>query len=147
MAPNLSLRGTSGFVVTLRTAVPPAEALRRVLDLEAHTRVIPFTRVIMQGGPQAEQGERFVARTGLLGLSFDDPMHVKCRDEHGAVIVKEGSVITGTITVTADGTDEGSVLRWRQRFRLPWLPSLLQHAAAPILRFGYRRALQRLLRG
>lgn len=145
MAPNLTLRGTAGFVVVLHTSHTPEEALRRVLDLEAHTRVIPFTRVTTEGGPQAGPGQRFVARTGIRRLGFDDPMHVRSRDERGAVIVKEGSVITGTITVTADPTEAGSVVQWRQRFRLPWLPAVLQHAAAPVLKIGYRTALKRLL--
>lgn len=146
-------RGAS-FSLRLTTGVTPDEAFRRVLDLRAHDRIIPFTRV--SPALRAEDlrpGTRFVARTGIGVLGFDDPMRVEAVHAGGpsepasAVLVKEGRAIRGSIRMQITPTPAGARVDWTQHVRLPWLPGFLQAPAARLLRFGYRRVLTQLLAG
>lgn len=150
--PDSDAGRAASFTIEVATPVTPDEALRRVLDLRAHDRVIPLTRV-RPAVPATDlhPGSSFVARTGVGPLGFDDPMRVEAVDEHGAaepagaVIVKEGHVIQGRIEVLITPTAAGSLLSWHQQVALPWLPGFLQAPAARVLRRGYRRVLTRLL--
>ena len=136
------------FTVDLRCDCPPGEALRRVLDLRAHTRLIPLTTVTPAvAANQLQPGFRFVARTGVGPLAFDDVMVVEEIDAASARIAKQGRIIQGSIALGVTAEPGGSAVRWQQQVRLPWLPSFLQPAAACLLRFGYRRVLKRLLEG
>ncbi|WP_334139278.1 hypothetical protein [Corynebacterium variabile] len=74
------------FTVRLDTPVPPAEAWRRVWNLDAHTRFIPLTtlREDGTGGTSLQAGSRFVARTALGPLHVDDVMEVRRFDAPGA---------------------------------------------------------------
>jgi len=140
------------FTVDLSASIRPDEAFRRVLDLRAHNRVIPLTTV--RPALPAEDlrpGSRFVARTGIGVLGFDDLMRVESitvgdpTEPASAVIVKEGRVIRGTIRLRITPTPAGCRLIWQQQVRLPWLPRFLQPLAAQALRRAYRRVLERLL--
>ncbi len=142
----------ASFTVNLTTPVTPDEAFRRVLDLRAHNRVIPLTRV-SPAVPASDllPGFGFVARTGIGVLGFDDPMRVEAVEVRGpygpasVVIVKEGPVIQGRIRLQITPLSAGSRLGWHQEVVLPWLPGFLQAPAAQVLRAGYRRVLSRLL--
>ena len=140
----------AGFELTLVNEHSPEEALRRVLDLRRHSAVIPFTRV----SPPVEltdlsEGDRFVARTGLGPIGFDDVMVVRemqpTDPEPSVTLVKEGRAIRGRIDISTRERDEGSVLVWRQEVVLPWLPGWLHGPAIRVIRLGYRRALRTLL--
>lgn len=142
--------GSAGFTVELDSRLAPDEALRRVLDLRQHDRIIPFTRV--EPALPADQlvaGTEFTARTGVGPLAFNDRMRVEQiaigAAESGAVISKHAPVIGGTIRLTVTASGSGSRLLWRQRVLLPWLPRFVQPVAARIIRLGYRRVLSRLL--
>lgn len=66
------------FVIDLFVPLSPHEAFRRALDLRAHDRIIPFTRVSPAvPADDLRPGFGFVARTGIGVLAFDDPMRVK----------------------------------------------------------------------
>lgn len=136
------------FVIELPSSLPPGETLRRVLDLRAHTRVIPLTRVTPEvAAADLAVGTVLVARTSIGPFGFDDPMRL---DElsfqpAAATITKLGKTITGVVRITVEPTATGSVLRWEQSVDLPWLPRLLLPPAVPILSGGYRRVLRRLI--
>lgn len=138
----------TGFVIEVPIDLPPDEALRRVLDLRAHDRIIPLTRV--SPAMRAEElsvGRRFVARTSLGPVGFDDPMRIEklSFEPAAATIVKLGRVIRGVVTVRVVPSGIGGVVRWKQTVQLPWLPVILQPVAARVLRVGYRGVLRRLL--
>src|SRR6478609_11154301 len=67
------------FEVHLDSPLSAPEAWRRILDLRAHTAVIPLTTVTGAALSAAElgPGSRFVARTGLGPIGFDDTMVVE----------------------------------------------------------------------
>lgn len=140
------------FLVELRSDLPPAAVIRRVLDLRGHSRVIPFTTVAPAlAADQLEAGTRFSARTALGPLGFDDPMRVEAislgegTQTASARIVKEGRVIRGSILLLVTAEPGGAHVSWRQEVRLPWLPGLLQRPAALVIGLGYRRVIRRLL--
>ncbi|GAA3870853.1 hypothetical protein [Tessaracoccus defluvii] len=144
------MTGLAGFVVELRTDLPPDETLRRLLDLRAHDRIIPLTHVSPAlSADELTPGTLFVARTALGPLGFDDPMRIESLTfaPAAATIHKLGRAIAGDIDITVTPTDGGAVVRWEQSTKLPWLPARLQSLAARILRCGYRRVLRRLLAG
>lgn len=149
------------FVVELESALAAGAALRRVLDLREHDRIIPFTRVRPAvSADELTAGTEFVARTGLGPVGFDDVMRVEEigfgdgggdaeRDGDGvarAIISKHAPAIRGTIRLTITPAVGGSHVRWEQEVLLPWLPRFVQGLAARVVRAGYRRVLGQLLR-
>lgn len=141
------------FTVTLDSSLAPEDALRRILDLRQHDRIIPFTRLTpTMAADELRPGTEFVARTGIGPVGFHDVMRVEQitlrRDDHSApsaVISKHGRVIRGTIRLTIISTPTGSHVRWDQEVQLPWLPRFAQAPAVRIIRLGYRRVLSQLL--
>ena len=142
----------AGFTISLESPLQPGDALRRILDLRQHDRLIPLTRVNpAMAADDLAAGTEFVARTGIGRLGFDDRMRVQriFMDDpdggSGAVITKHARVIQGTIRLTITPTPTGSHIRWYQSVRLPWLPRFVQPAAAWVIRLGYLRVLTTLL--
>ncbi|HET8987463.1 MAG TPA: SRPBCC family protein [Humibacillus sp.] len=144
----------AAFDVHLDTDLPAAEAWRRVLDLRAHSEVIPLTTMT---GDQLEaaalvSGSRFVARTALGPVGFDDVMVVDSieqpTDGSGAWarIHKEGKLIHGTIDVTVTPRGSGSTVDWAQQIRVRGVPSVADPMVARVARTAYGRALAELLR-
>ena len=143
------------FAITLESRLPASAAWDRVLDLRAHSRVAPLTS--MTSGAVAARdlraGHRFVARTGLGPIGFDDVMTVAeiappaVGAPGRARIVKSGRVIRGQVVVTVAPHDGGSSVRWEQDFSLGRLGGPLGRLAAGAARFAYGFALRRLLAG
>lgn len=143
------MQARAWFVVEVPADCAPAEALRRVLDLRAHSRLIPLTTVTPAlSARELAVGSRFVGRTAVGPVGFDDPMRIEelsFLPDAEARISKQGRVIRGDVRVRATPSPTGSLVRWEQSVHLPWLPGLLQPMAARALQFGYRRVLVRLL--
>ncbi|HSO71002.1 MAG TPA: SRPBCC family protein [Arachnia sp.] len=139
------------FVVELHADCAPDEALRRLLDLRAHSRLIPLTRVTPAvSADELTVGSRFVGRTAVGRFGFNDHMRIEAltfAPHAAATIAKRGRVIRGVVQVSATPSATGSAVRWEQTVHLPWLPGFLQPTAARVLRAGYRRVLARLLAG
>ncbi|MDO5701371.1 MAG: SRPBCC family protein [Bowdeniella nasicola] len=128
------------FTLHLDLDAPPEEVWAKLWDLERHTQAIPLTAVRLVAGDRLTEDSRFIARTGLGPFGFDDRMAVRTFEPpRCAVIVKEGSLLFGTITATLTPVAGGCRLRWRQTYALTHVPNSL---ARPLLRRGYRRALR-----
>ena len=144
----------AAFHVHLETDLPAAEAWRRVLDLRAHSDVIPLTTVT---GAQLEAaslapGSRFVARTAVGRVGFDDIMVVDAieqpRDGSGARarIHKEGKLIGGEIDFRVIPAGSGSTVDWVQQIRVRGVPGWAGPVVARVARTAYGKALAELLR-
>ncbi|MET9217506.1 MULTISPECIES: SRPBCC family protein [unclassified Streptomyces] len=151
----------SPFVVERRTPLPVAEAWRRLTDWERHTATVPLTRISVLTPPPDGVGTAFVARTGLGGAGFDDPMRIVrweppvdggpgfCRLE------KTGRIVTGWAEIdvrpddsgTGAGADTGSWVRWREELRVWRLPGAFDAVTARTGRLVFGRAVDTLLRG
>ena len=142
------------FVVRVAVPITPAHAWSRVWDLDRQTEVIPLTVVSLQ--PPASEpaaGAAFCGRTALGPLGFDDPMTIQVWEPPptapGRVLVeKTGRAVGGRIEMTFDAVAGGTVVTWRQRVELPWLPApmaALEQVLARLVAPGYRAVLRRLL--
>lgn len=141
----------AGYEIRFEPALPAAEAFRRILDLDAHTALIPLTVVRHDG---VGVGRRIVARTGIGPWGFDDVMVIegyaepvggrpgRCRFR------KLGRWIRGTVEleVSERGPAECSV-RWRQVIRVWALSRVADPVVGLVAHAAYRAVLRRLLRG
>lgn len=142
------------FTVRIDTPLPAPVAWERILDVHRHGEVVPFTTVRGDALYAAElvPGSRFVARTGLGPLGFDDAMVVdeitSPTDQSAGLarIRKEGTVIRGWIELTVTpGTSGGSRVEWVQQISVVGVPEVASPVAAAVARAAYGRALRRLL--
>jgi hypothetical protein len=142
------------FTIRLETPLPAPVAWERVLDVHAHGEVVPFTTMSGDAMYAAElvPGSRFVARTGVGPLAFDDPMVVDeitppTADEPGvARIRKEGKVIRGWIELTVTPRSRGgSTVEWVQQISVRGVPAVAGPVTGAVAQAAYGQALRRLL--
>jgi carbon monoxide dehydrogenase subunit G len=143
----------ASFSLRLEPTLPAAEAWRRVLDLRGHTEVIPLTTVTGEAmtADDLVEGSRFVARTGVGPVGFDDVMVVDAitpptLERAGeARIRKEGKVVRGSIDLRVTPAPAGSVVEWSQQIEVRGVPRALGPVVARVARTAYGTALRRLL--
>jgi hypothetical protein len=100
------------FTATVEVAAPAARVWQALVDWPAHGRWVPLTRVTVLTPSGAGVGARFVGRTGIGPLAFDDPMQVtewvppSGSDPGRCRVVKQGRVVRGAawFTVVPLGT-------------------------------------------
>jgi hypothetical protein len=150
------------FVIERTTALPPAEAWRRVTDWERHTATVPFTRITVLTPPPSGVGTAFTARTGIGRAGFDDPMRVTAwappgesqgkspgegepGDSGHCRLEKTGRIVTGWAELDVLPEGAGSRVRWREELRVWRLPHPLDAVTARTGRLVFGRALDALL--
>ncbi|KRF38342.1 SRPBCC family protein [Terrabacter sp. Soil810] len=141
------------FSVTVPSDLPASEAWRRLLDLDAHTAVIPLTTVTGDALAARDlvDGSRFVARTALGPVGFDDVMVVESIEAPAATtagrarIRKEGKVVRGDIDLLVTPTASGSTVEWSQRIGVRGVPALLDPVVAKVAGAAYGSTIRRLL--
>lgn len=142
------------FTIRSSTSRPARDCFARLTDWDAHSAAIPLTR-LAHSGP-ALVGQRFVARTGLGLLGFDDPMVVKLLrppggDEPGDLpgvveVAKLGKVIGGRVRWTVTPTPGGADVAWEQHLVVGWLPRWLDPLVGLLGRAAYGTGLRRILK-
>lgn len=143
----------ASFTVHLDSTLPAPEAWRRVLDLHAHTAVIPLTTVTgdAMSADELVPGSRFVARTAVGPAGFDDVMLVESITQPGADhagtawIQKEGKVVRGSIDLRVAPAGGGSTVEWSQEIGVRGVPRFLDPVVAAVARAAYGSTLRRLL--
>jgi hypothetical protein len=138
--------------IRTRVAMPAsADAVWALLtDWPSHSRWIPATTVTVledTGGV----GTRFVGRSHLGPIGFDDPMTVTSflPPSDGTAgrcdILKTGRVVLGTagFTVAADGPSTSSVTWWED---VTVAPTRLTRYAEPLIARAGTRSFARVLR-
>lgn len=142
----------SSFRIERTTALPPGETWRRLTDFPAHGARVPLTRTrVLTSGPPGV-GTRFVARTGVGRLAFDDPMEVvrwepPSEGRPGVCLLeKRGRVVFGRagIEVLA-APGGGSRAVWTEELRLRGVPGALDPVLALAGRWLFGRAMDGLL--
>ncbi|MFJ3583369.1 SRPBCC family protein [Streptomyces sp. NPDC090127] len=132
------------------SGLPVEEAWRRLTDFTAHGRMVPLTRSRMLTPGPTGVGSRFVARTGIGRLAFDDPMEVvvweppapgrpgRCRLE------KRGRVVLGHASIEVSAVRGGGARAvWVEELRLRGVPG----AFDPVLALAGRRLFGRAMDG
>jgi hypothetical protein len=141
------------FEVTIDSTLPAPEAWRRVLHLRRHGDVIPLTTLRGDALDAAglHEGSRFVARTGLGPLAFDDEMELETyapptgHRPGTAVIRKLGDPIHGVIELHVLPSPSGCSVSWRQRIEVAGVPRPLDPVVSRVARAAYGRTLRELL--
>jgi hypothetical protein len=139
----------ASFEVVRHTHLEAEEAFSVVTDWPRHAAFLPLTTIQLVGLVRADVGARFVARTALGPLHFDDPMEVvHWRPPTGAApgvcrVDKRGRVIAGSTLITVTPAREGSVVHWQEDATIRYLGPL---TAWPTQLAG-RRVFGRLLDG
>ncbi|KQX49772.1 MULTISPECIES: SRPBCC family protein [unclassified Streptomyces] len=131
----------------------PEEVWRRLTDWPAHGRQVPLTRTrVLTPGPN-RTGTRFTARTGIGGLSFDDPMEVvrwepPAADAPGVCrLEKSGRVVRGWALVEVTGMPGGgSRVVWTEELSVRGVPRVFDPVLGRAGRFLFGRAVDGLLR-
>ena len=123
---------------------------RLITDWPAHGRWVPFTRVRVLTDRPDGVGARFVGRTGVGPLGFDDPMEVTAwtPPAGGApgrcAVVKQGRVLVGTADFEVAPAPGGSRVRWTEDFEVT--PARLTRPLAPVTRIVTKVLFARMLR-
>ncbi|MGW2014982.1 SRPBCC family protein [Streptomyces sp. NPDC001927] len=138
------------FRVERRSGLPVEEVWRRLTDFAAHGRLVPLTRSRTLSAGPTRVGSRFVARTGIGRLAFDDPMEVvvweppapgrpgRCRLE------KRGRVVLGHAVIEVYAAEGGGARAvWVEELRLRGVPGALD----PVLALAGRTLFGRVMDG
>ncbi|MEU8757200.1 SRPBCC family protein [Streptomyces chartreusis] len=142
------------FSLERTVPLPLPEAWRRLTEWPRHADVVPLTRIRVTTPAPTHEGTRFVARSGLGPLSFDDPMEVtvwqppsdedtpgRCRLE------KRGRVMRGWAEIEVrPGPGGRARVVWREELRVRFVPAVLDRVVERTARFVFGRAVNRLLR-
>lgn len=141
-------------MIRASSPLPASVCFERLVDWDRHTAAIPLTRLQHDG--DARLGQRFVARTAIGPIGFDDPMEVELLqrpagdspgDLAGVVeVAKRGRVIGGRVRWTVTPTVTGTEVTWAQHLAVGWLPRWLDPVVGLFGRLAYGAGLRRLLR-
>lgn len=141
------------FDIRIESSVPAPTAWGKVLDLRAHSDLIPLTSVTGEAleASDLRPGSRFTARTGVGPLAVHDRMVVESIEQPsmGAVgtarIRKHGRVIQGVMDLTVTPREGGSTIEWSQDIDVKGVPARAAPVVAAVARAAYAMVLKRLL--
>lgn len=135
------------FSVDIEIAADPVVVWDTVTAWEQQGAWMPATNVRHLPGPRRAVGERFVARTGLGPLAFDDPITVTSWDPpRRCEILHTGRVVKGVGAFYVEPVGDGSRFTWWERIEVPGGPAapLLWRVGHPLTTAGFDWALRRL---
>ncbi|OFE17211.1 hypothetical protein BA895_17310 [Humibacillus sp. DSM 29435] len=141
------------FEIRIDSPLSAPDAWARILDLRAHSVVIPLTTVTGDTLDAAglAPGSSFNARTAVGPAGFDDPMVFEeviqpTETSAGqARIRKEGKLVRGEITLTVTPRAGGSTVVWHQDITVNHVPRLADPVVARVARGAYASVLKKLL--
>jgi Polyketide cyclase / dehydrase and lipid transport len=115
----------AGFTAVIPSPADVDTTWRRITDWPAHGRWVPLTRVTVLTPSPGGVGARFVGRTGIGPLGFDDPMEVvEWREPAAGVpgrcrVVKQGRVVLGDAWFeVSEGGAGTSTVTWSEQIEL-----------------------------
>jgi hypothetical protein len=139
------------FTATVQVGAPAARTWAALVDWPAHARWVPLTAVRVLTPSGSGVGARFVGRSGLGPLGFDDPMEVTqwqppAGDRPGrCAVVKQGRVVLGSAWFEVTPLPGGrSWVAWTEEIELA--PVVLTRPFAPLVAAAGRFAFGRTLR-
>lgn len=138
------------FSAVVDVQAPPETTWRVLTDWPRHSDWVPLTTIRMLTDSSACVGTRFVARTAVGPLGFDDVMEITAWQPPTATapgrcdIVKQGRAVRGTVSFEVAAAPGGSRVTWTQDLDVP--PVALTRRAAPLVAAVARGAYTRTLR-
>ncbi|WP_156721685.1 SRPBCC family protein [Streptomyces apocyni] len=143
----------SVFRVVRVSPLSVEETWQRLTDWPLHAARVPLTRTVVQTDPPNRRGTRFVARTGIGRLAFDDPMEVTVWEPPGTTtpagrfrLVKQGTSVTGWAEIEVHPRGRAAYVIWREELSFARLPRFLDPLTARAGRVVFALALRGLLR-
>ena len=140
------------FVSRIRVAAGPEAVFGLLTDWPAHARWVPLTTITVLTGRPDGVGARFVGRSAIGPLGFDDVMEVvDWRPPVGGgaglcTVAKIGRVLTGSATLEVRPVPGGTDVSWTEDVQLA--PARLTRPLGPLLslvgRLGFDRALRQM---
>ncbi|MFC5144644.1 SRPBCC family protein [Streptomyces aureoversilis] len=147
----------ASFRVVRQVPLPAGTVWERLTHWEGHAAHVPFTTVEVITPPPTRTGTRFVARTRLGPVAFDDPMEVvrwepppsradpgHCRLEKRGRVVRGWTEIT-LRPVTGEADARWCRVVWSAEVRLRGVPRSLDGVAGRAARLMYGRIIDGLL--
>ncbi|MER7373788.1 SRPBCC family protein [Streptomyces lanatus] len=144
----------ANFLLQRTVPLPLPEAWRRLTEWPRHADVVPLTHVRVTTPEPTHVGTRFVARSGVGPLAFDDPMEVTVWQPPGdddtpglCRLEKRGRAIRGWAEIEVlPGPGGRARVVWREELQVRFVPGVLDRAVGRVGRYVFGRAVNRLLR-
>jgi hypothetical protein len=143
------------FTVVVESPASPERTWQAVSDWPSHGLWTPLTTVRVLTPSGRGVGARFVGRTGIGPLAFDDPMEVvEWREPAGGApgrcrVVKQGRVVLGEACFeVAPRPPNGSTVTWTEDVEIVPV-RLTRHVGwlvAGVGRLAFRRSLRAMTR-
>ena len=138
--------------IDIPTQLSVEAAWRTLTDWQAHGQWIPLTKmIILKQGAQPGLGDRFIGRTGIGPLAFDDVMTVTQFQAPGqrgfCEVTKSGRLVKGSASFEVAATETGTVVTWVEDIPLPAVLDklfgwALKAVGAAVFRFALTKALR-----
>ena len=112
------------ITLEIPTQLSVEEAWRRLTNWPAHGEWIPLTKmIILHVGSEPGLGDKFIGRTGIGPIAFDDVMTVtqfEAPGTHGfCEVTKSGRLIKGSASFEVKSIDGATVVIWVEDIPLP----------------------------
>jgi carbon monoxide dehydrogenase subunit G len=144
------------ITLEIPTQLTVEQAWSKLTNWRAHGEWIPLTKMIIRNeGDQPGLGDKFIGRTGIWPLSFDDVMTVTKFESPTAQspfgfceVAKSGRLIKGSASFLVKAADSGTVVVWVEDIPLPRLverlfSGLLTAVGSAVFRMALGKALGR----
>lgn len=146
---NRRTRGTDTFTVRLRQRGNASDVWHKLIDLDRHSKAIPFTAVT-PAASHMHEGLEFVGLTQIGPVKFADRMTVRLAQppadrSPGSLKVSKFGPVAGEVEATVEQQGSDVLIIWRQSLRPAWLPRWLRPAGAVVAKAGYGIGLRKLL--
>jgi carbon monoxide dehydrogenase subunit G len=139
--------------IDITTQLPVEAAWNTLTNWQAHGQWIPLTKmIVLNKGEQPGLGDKFIGRTGIGALVFDDVMTVTRFEAPGTrgfcEVTKSGRLVKGNASFAVAATDAGTVVTWVEDIPLPaWIDTLIGWALKALGAAVFRSALRKALHG
>lgn len=127
-------------------------AWQTLTNWRAHGEWIPLTKmIILAEGKQPGLGDKFIGRTGIGALAFDDVMTVTKFEAPGSrgfcEVTKSGRLVKGSASFEVQSTDAGTSVTWVEDIPLPKVIETLFGGTLKIVgRWVFTMALEKALK-
>lgn len=138
--------------IDIPTQLSVEAAWDTLTNWQAHGQWIPLTKmIILRQGDHPGLGDKFIGRTGIGVLAFDDVMTVTRFEAPGTrgfcEVTKSGRLVKGSASFAVANTDAGTVVTWVEDIPLPaWIDTLIGWALKALGAAVFRDALTKALR-
>lgn len=124
------------LTIKIPTQLSVVEAWSRLTDWRAHAQWIPLTKmIILNEGAKPGLGDKFIGRTGLGPIAFDDVMTVTAFEAPGSFgyceVTKTGRLVKGSAAFRVDSDGASAVVTWEEDIVLP---KVIEPMLAPLLK-------------